>query len=125
MQYSPKLKNAMAQIKAILEAHDIAGSIVLHEPGFGEHLLRIDPSWSCAKFNPVHKELKFQAQVSDFKNAAEAKKKIESTLNMFKIMADLNGQMTLCVMDMSDRLEERYKPTHFIGGHTTQQEQNN
>jgi hypothetical protein len=29
MQYSPKLKNAMSEIKAILEKHDIAGLIIM------------------------------------------------------------------------------------------------
>ena len=44
MQYSPKLKRVLAEIKAILDKEDIAGSIVLHTPGFGEFLLKIDTS---------------------------------------------------------------------------------
>jgi hypothetical protein len=30
MQYSPKLKKAMEEIKAVLNKHDIAASVILH-----------------------------------------------------------------------------------------------
>ena len=49
MQYSPKLKISISEIKAILEKHDIAGSIVLHTPGNSEYLMHINPTYSCAK----------------------------------------------------------------------------
>lgn len=49
MQYSPKLKKAMEDIKKILHENDIAGFVVLHTPGFSEYLNRVDPSYSCAK----------------------------------------------------------------------------
>ena len=122
MKYSPKLKNAMAEIKAILEKHDIAGAIVLHEPGFGEHLIRLDPSYSSAK---LLNALKSKNYKPDFKTYTEGIKKIESTVNMFRIMAELSGKTTLHLMDWSDNLEGVYKPTHFNGGYTTHQEQNN
>lgn len=49
LNYSPKLKEAMAEIKAILTRHDIAGHVLLHEPSFSEFLLAIDPSWSILR----------------------------------------------------------------------------
>lgn len=49
MQYSPKLKNAMEEIKLIIDKYDIAACVVLHTPGFSEFLNKIDPSYSCAK----------------------------------------------------------------------------
>lgn len=51
MQYSPKLKKAMEEIKRILKDHDIAASVVLHTPGHSEYYLRINPSYSCATLN--------------------------------------------------------------------------
>ena len=48
--YSDKLKEAMAEINGVLIKHDIAGVVVLHEPGFSEFRVRVDPSWSVARF---------------------------------------------------------------------------
>lgn len=55
MQYSPKLKIAMDEIKQVLKKHDIAGFVVLHTPGFTEYLNRVDPSYSSTFMdeNPV------------------------------------------------------------------------
>jgi hypothetical protein len=47
MQYSPKLKKAMEEIKAVLNKHDIAASVILHTPGFTEYLNHVDTSYSC------------------------------------------------------------------------------
>lgn len=46
MQYSPKLKKAMAEIKAIADKYDIAAIVCLHTPGHGEYLLKVDPLYS-------------------------------------------------------------------------------
>lgn len=47
MQYSPKLKIAMEEIKAILKKHDIGACVMLHTPGHMEYLNHIDPSYSA------------------------------------------------------------------------------
>jgi hypothetical protein len=47
MDYSPKLKKIMQQIKNILDAEDVAGVVVIHEPGFSEYLNRITPKYAC------------------------------------------------------------------------------
>ncbi|WP_305295705.1 hypothetical protein [Polaromonas sp.] len=41
-----KLKDARAEIEAILKKHDIAGFVSLHAPGFGEVFYTIWPSYS-------------------------------------------------------------------------------
>lgn len=43
----PKLQAAMAQIKAVLIEHDIAGVVTLQGPGAVEYLYELSPSWSC------------------------------------------------------------------------------
>lgn len=48
MQYSPKLKKVMEQIKDLLKENDIAGFVVLHTPGHSEYLNAVSPSYSCA-----------------------------------------------------------------------------
>lgn len=56
MQFDPKLKVAMEEIKAVLKKHDIAGVVVLHNNdgpghGHGEYAMVLDPSYSCASLN--------------------------------------------------------------------------
>jgi hypothetical protein len=46
LDYSPELKQAMVEIKAVLKKYDIAAHVLLHEPGFSEYLNAIEPSWS-------------------------------------------------------------------------------
>lgn len=43
MQYDPKLKKVMEQIKGILKDNDITGFVVLHSPGFSEYLNHVQP----------------------------------------------------------------------------------
>lgn len=49
LNYSPQLKEIMSEIKAVLQKHDVAAYILLHEPGFSEYLISIEPSWSIIR----------------------------------------------------------------------------
>lgn len=51
LDHSPKLRQAMEEIKDVLKKHDIAGLVMLHTPPrHSEYLMHIVPSYSCAKF---------------------------------------------------------------------------
>lgn len=81
MQYSPKLKTAMERIKAILKEYDIAGAVILHSPGFSEYLIKIDASYSCAKFEADYLRVKAKLQ-EDFDGDKDAwTQKITYTVN--------------------------------------------
>jgi hypothetical protein len=47
--HSDKLKEAMAAINGVLLKYDIAAIVILHEDGFSEFRMRIDPTWSVAR----------------------------------------------------------------------------
>lgn len=50
--YDPKLKEAMAEIRAVLHKHDISGFVSLASPTHVEYGLFIEkPSWSMVKWN--------------------------------------------------------------------------
>jgi len=49
LPYSPRLKEIMAEIKALLQPHDIAAYVILHEPGYSEYLHSISPTWSIIR----------------------------------------------------------------------------
>ena len=61
MQYSPKLKVAIEEIKQILKNNDIAGFVVIHTPGFSEFLNHVETSYSCAKVQGDEVRLKLKS----------------------------------------------------------------
>jgi len=129
MQYSPKLKKAMEQIKAILDEHDIAGAIVLHTPGYGEHLLKIDPSYSCAFIDnsPGVNGIRVRARLQeDFGgDAAKRNKAQEDTVNMFDIFCNTIGPQALACIETMKMLEKHFEITRTGNGGTSHNVQNN
>jgi len=124
MQYSPKLKKAAEEIKSILKKYDIAAHAVLHTPGFGEYLIEISPSYSCAKVQ--ENGIRVRAKKSDFDgNTALRDKRIADTTNMFHHLGTIGGQNVLSLIQLSEELDKIVDADHQGGGHSSHQEQNN
>lgn len=125
MQYSPKLKKAMEEIKEILRKHDIAASIVLHTPGHGEFLNHITPTYSCGSIDEVNGKFELKGRKIHFKNEAERLNKLRDTANMLSIMADLTGRNALNLMQASDFTDKNLNSEHSSGDITSHNQQNN
>ena len=125
MQYSPKLKKAIQQIKTILEENDIAGSIVLHAPNHSEFLLQISPSYSCAKLEGDNIRVRAKL-IEDFNGDKEAwKQKVMDTSNMLNLLAEVGGRASISLYQISDKVDETVNAQHFGGGNTSHTTQNN
>lgn len=125
MQYSPKLKKAMAEIKDILSRHDIAALVVLHTPGNAEYMLKIDPTYSCAKFEGDYLRVKARLK-QDFQGNKKAKdQKVADTCNMLTSIVDCAGPMLINLMDIAERVNKAAGAEHEDGGHTSITTQNN
>lgn len=114
MQYSPKLKNAMSEIKDILQKYDIAGLVMLHtEGGLSEFLMRIDPSYSIARVENGD-TIRFKANLkNDFNgNKQLLEHKLANTANMLRHFSDVGGNLILGVMQVSDYFEEYVGAEH-------------
>jgi hypothetical protein len=48
----PILKQAMAEIQAIVKKYDLAANVILTSPDAMEHLLELEASWTCTRFEP-------------------------------------------------------------------------
>jgi hypothetical protein len=122
MQYSPKLKKAMEEIKKILSDNDIAAFVVLHTPGFSEYLNNIETSYSCAKLNSdgITFRLK-QAEVGKEK----AQQIAEGTFNMITHFADTIAMNVMVYMEAQKFLKEKWQGQEFRGGHSSHNSQNN
>lgn len=115
--YSPKLKEAMAEIKAILTKHDIAGHVLLHEPGFSEYLLAVEPSWSVLQL--IDGGVRIRSKLVDFNGDKDAQHKAsESTASLIRIFADLLERDSILFEKMHDILMEHWDITHTQGIHT-------
>lgn len=80
--YSLKLKTAMSEILEILKRHDIAGRIILHEPGFSEYSLHLNPSWSCMSW--VDNSIEVKSLLADYATAEDQNQVISNSINMLK-----------------------------------------
>jgi hypothetical protein len=124
MQYSPKLKKAMEEMKAIIKKYDIAALIILHTPGDSECLNAITPSYSCMKWNGD--ELRIRAKLKeDFNGDKKAmQEKLQATSNMLRLLSEVGGIQLLALMKTSDFVDKLLGSTHTDGGHSSHTEQN-
>lgn len=122
MQYSPKLKIAMEEIKAILSRHDIAGAVILHTPGFSEFLFSPTPSWSVARLEPTG-FLRIKTNPADPKEVK--KKQIEDTMDMISGMATSSMEITKGCKAVIEMLKDRFRFDGGTGDITGHDQQNN
>jgi len=126
MDYSPRLKRAAAQIKAILEKEDIAGLVVLHTPGYSEYLLHLTPSYSCVKVRG-NGEIRIQSRMlEDYKgNLAMKRKKEADTANMLNMIAVTAGEQSMNVIQLSELMDKLTGAEHTGGNHRPDNYQDN
>lgn len=124
MQYSPKLKKAAEEIKDILKKHDIAAVIMLHTPGYGEYVVELSPSYSCAKIE--HGLLSLKSNAADYPGGIdEQRRHISDTANMLEILSDLAEITIPGIVEANEVLRLTVDVTHYDCGHTSHDSQNN
>lgn len=122
MQYSPKLKKAMEEIKAILTKNDIAGFVVIHTPGFSEYLNHVQTSYSCATVLPggIRLQLK-QSEIGKEKAMFLA----DGTFNMITHLTKAIAANAELYIECHEKLKTKWNGSSEDGGHTSHQQQNN
>lgn len=124
MQYSPKLKKVMEEIKAIIKKNDIAGFVVLHdEAGFSEYVNQISPSYSCATINEEG-NIRFRLKGAEV-GKEKAKKIAEGTFNMVTHMADVVGRHAMFYIEAQEMLKKKWDGYELPGSDTSNSQQNN
>lgn len=107
----PVLKQAMAEIRAIMNHHDIGGAVTLVSPTHSEFYYHLTPSWSACYF-PTSNELRFRAKKEDFKTEAEQERCVTLTVHMVCQIRDIAAQNFTQMEQVIDRLGEHYKIEH-------------
>lgn len=131
MQYSPKLKKAMEEIKKIMNDADIGGMVVLHEPGHTEFMNKINPSYSCAEWKrgeggqPIGAH--FKAKAEDFGGDKQQRNlQIANTVNLFSNVITVVGKNWMMWDEMLKSLENKIgKHDSTPGGMSSHETQNN
>jgi len=140
MQYSPKLKKAMEEIKAIVKKHDIAAVVVLHNAeatsvspdgwanteGFCEYLLGISPSYSAAAIIP---DGRFAVKGKAEHYGGDKRKRnkaVGDTANMLQVLAEQTGRLAVQLMEMEEILSAHVEEKdRYRGDDTSHEQQNN
>ena len=124
MQYHPKLKVAMREIKAIMNKYDIGGLVVLHTPGNGEFLMKLDPSYSCAKIEQGM--VRIRAKADEYPGGAkERNKRLADTANMLRTLSDVGYNTVNNLMNVANHLDLITEAEHNKGRYTYDNDQNN
>lgn len=122
MQYSPKLKKVMDQIKGILDENDIAGFVVLHSPGYSEYLNHLKTSYSCATVIPEGITLRLKESEIGREKAIEL---ADGTYNMITHLTTAIAANAELYIDCHEKLKLKWDGGSSSGGHSSHQQQNN
>lgn len=122
MQYSPKLKKAMEDIKTILKENDIAGVVLLHTPGFSEYFNHLTTTYSCVEVLDNGLKLSLNSEEVGRERALEI---ANGTFNMMTHFNDHLGVHHRMYADIHRMLKDKWNGTESSGGHTSVQQQNN
>lgn len=122
MEYSPKLKKAMEQIKTIMADNDIAGFVVLHTPGFSEYLNHVQTSYSCATVMPEGIRLRLSEKEVGKERAHEL---ADGTYNMITHLTKGIATNAELYIHCHEQLKKKWGGSSDGGTHTSHSQQNN
>jgi hypothetical protein len=127
MQYSPKLKKAMEEIKAIVNKYDIGAIICLHTPGFREYMQKVDPSYSALKFKPDGSGYNVLGKASHYGGDKHKRDEmLANTKNMIENFVESSGIFFMTFDEISKDMEAVWgKWDSEAGNHTSHNQQNN
>lgn len=112
IKYDPRLKEAMAEIRAICRKHDIASYVALVSKTHSEFGLEVTPTWSAAYWEDKNEgKLRFRVKQAEV-GKDRAKQLIELTCHMIYQIRDL------CIMgfnfseNMTKLIEQQVEVEH-------------
>lgn len=83
----PKLKEAMAEIKALLMKHDLAGYVFIASPTYSEFMHKLDASWSAITIDK--NVFALRAKEAELGSKEAVHKKAEQTAHILCALQDL------------------------------------
>lgn len=101
-----KLKEARAEIEAVLKKHDIAGFVSLHAPGFGEVFYTIWPSYSILVGD--YPSIRIKSKAADYGgDVAKQREDQANTTSMAHHLGMSLSQFGMQFLDLSAALTQQ------------------
>lgn len=125
MDYSPKLKTAISEIKAVLEKHRITGIVIIHTPGFSEYLNHLTAPYSAIKLDPTG-NLRLQLKAKDLPGGEkEAHLLAHDTYNMITHLSDNLQSQAFMYLALKAKLQAQWNGEDGDSHHSSNTQQNN
>lgn len=105
----PKLKEAMAEIKGVLQKHNIAGYISIVSETHSEFLLHVTPTWSAFKWEDDI--LRFRVKEKEV-GKQKAKALSELSCHIIYQIRDLCAQGFIFAENMTQLIETQLEVEH-------------
>ena len=97
----PKLKEAAAEIKAVLEKYDIAGTVMLSSPTHMEFLHKFQCSWNAFIDNPAG--FRFRCKRTDYPTKKAHSEALRVSIGTVQGFADALGQQSKSLQELAIR----------------------
>lgn len=126
MQYDPKLKIAMNEIREVLIRHGIGAVVCLHgEKQISEFMHFIDPPYSCAYWDKSKGGLRIKAKLSEYPSREEWEKTMGATVNMLVHFRNFGERVNLIFSQVLNKLSEQVDIQEGDSGYLSQQQLDN
>ena len=106
----PKLKEAAAEIQAIMRKHDIAGYTMLMSKTNSEFMFTLDPSWSAVVVAEDH--IRIRAKEAELGSKEAVKEKAELTAHILCQLRDLSAHGFSVADHLIKKMETVYEIDH-------------
>lgn len=108
-KFDPKMKEAMAEIKAVIKKYDCAAFVLLNSPIASEFINDITPSWSVMRFDQSEKgepAIRFRSKKGDFKTKEEQDYCTDRTVNFLYRFVEMMAHHFLAYEKLISQLKE-------------------
>lgn len=118
MDYDPKLKAAMEEIKQVIKKYEIGGAITIASKTHAEFLYEL-PAWSCVSF--TDRGLSIYSQKSHFRSIDEQRENQEASFHVIYQIRDIAAQTFMlfekCTKGIEQHANVEHKPFHNFTPH--------
>ncbi len=106
----PKNDAALAEIRAVLEKHDLAGVVFVGSQTHAAFIYRFDPSWSCARLEetPDGMVIRLKALGADFPDAMAHEKCVTDTIGIFNGFLNMGQRLSFDLMNLLKMLSRQF-----------------
>jgi hypothetical protein len=109
-----KLKQARAEIEAVLKKHDIAGFVSLHAPDWGEDFWNIWPSYSILIGD--FPAIRIKSKAADYPSLYKQRADQQHTAQMIHSIATSMGGCAMQFLDLANLLNTKLGAEHSDNG---------